>query len=64
MIVGALFATVTSSSTSVPFAVPSFGVTSTETTSPLSACVARSSVSVSDAEPVVVLTVVPSTFQT
>jgi len=63
---GAEFATSAEADASVPVSVPSDGVTSTATTwplSPLPAC-ERSSVSTVDEVPEVVLTVVPSTFQT
>ena len=65
-IVGAEFATVSESDVGVPLSSPSCGVTSTVTTWPLSPSPApeRSSVSVSELEPAVVLRVAPSTFQT
>jgi hypothetical protein len=64
--VGSEFATVAESLTVEPLAAPSPGVTSTETVSPLSPWPApeRSSVSVAEAEPAVVLTTVEPTFQT
>ena len=64
--VGAVFATVAESDTVVPSAEPSFGVTSTLTTSFLSPlpAVARLKVSVSELEPAVVFLTTPFTFQT
>ncbi|MBF4766143.1 hypothetical protein ISU07_23675, partial [Nocardioides islandensis] len=64
--VGAEFATVTESLTVVPDRVPSLGVTSTRTTSPLSPLptTPRFSVSVNELDPEVVLTMVPFTFHT
>ena len=65
VIVGTEFATVTESVAVDPSAEPSFGVTSTETTCPSSPSPGpeRAKVSVSAAEPAVVLRVTPSTFQ-
>ena len=64
--VGAEFATVSESLAVGPSALPSFGVTSTLTTCPLSPLpgLERSRVSVSEADPEVVFRVTPSTFQT
>ena len=64
--VGAVSTTAWLSVAAAPSTVLSFGVTVTETVwprSPQPAC-ERSSVSVSDPEPLVVFTGVPSTFQT
>ena len=64
--VGAELATVCASVAVAPVSVPSVGVTETLTASPLSPWPAapRSSVSVVELVPLVVLTVVPFTFQT
>ena len=63
---GALFATVREALAAGPSTAPSFGVTVTDTASPRSPSPApeRSRVSLSDAEPLVISTVVPLTFQT
>ncbi len=63
---GALLATVTESLTAAPLTVPSFGVTSTLTTSPALPLPEAdvSKVSVSEEEPDVVWRTVPLTFQT
>jgi len=62
--VGAELATVAASETVAPARVPSDGVASTVTASPLAANEERSSVSVVELVAAVVLTAVPFTFQT